>query len=191
VDVKSWMARTPPVSVVRPVRCPDCGAAGAPVGGRVVLQGHGLRLRQLRGPLAPGSAPAVTVVPVRKYQCIWCGAVLTVVPAETLSRKLYSGAAIAWALALYGLSQLAQVEVRGLVSPWLVVSTDSASRWRTLLRWCAAAEDGLFTKLPRLAGSCAQEVAAAAATAIAAFAVPVPEPPPLDVLAFHGAARAA
>jgi len=133
----------------------------------------------------------VTVVQVRMYRCICCGAVLTVVPAETLSRRLYSGAAIAWALALYGLSQLTQVAVRGLVSPWLEVSTDSDGRWRTLSRWCAAAGEGLFTKLPRLAGSCAREVAAAAATAIAAFAVPVPEPPSLDVLAFHGAARAA
>jgi len=131
------------------------------------------------------------VVPVRRFQCQLCGALVTVVPAETLSRKLYSGAAIAWALALYGLMQLAQVEVRRLVSPWLVVSTDSASRWRTLVRWCAAAEDGLFTKLPRLAGSCEREVAAAAANAIAAFAVPVPEPPSRDVLAFFGAVRAA
>lgn len=114
------------------------------------------------------------------------------VPAETLSRRLYSAAAIAWALALYGLSLLAPATVRELVSPWRVVATSSARRWRTLSRWSATvALGGLFTRLPPLTGSTARQKAAAAAIAISSFAVPAPEPPPLDVLAFHGAARAA
>ena len=112
-------------------------------------------------------------------------------PAETLSRRLYSAAAIAWALALYGLSLLAPGAVRELVSPWRVVAASSATRWRTLSRWCAATASGLFSRLPPLTGATVREVAAAAATAISAYAVPAPEPPPLDVLAFHGAARAA
>lgn len=134
----------------------------------------------------------MTEVRGRRYRCIRCRAVLMVVPAETLSRRLYSAAAIAWALALYGLSLLAPPDVRELVSPWQVVTASSASRWRTLSRWCGAvAAGGLFTRLPPLIGATARQAAAAAATAISAFAVPAPEPPPLSVLAFHGAARAA
>lgn len=115
-----------------------------------------------------------------------------VVPAETLSRRLYSAAAIAWALALYGLSLLTPAGVRELVSPWRVVDESSATRWRTLSRWCAAvAAGGLFSRLLPLAGATPRQVAAAAAVCLSAFAVPEPEPPPLDVLAFHGAARAA
>lgn len=133
----------------------------------------------------------MTEVSARRYRCIHCRAVLTVAPAETLSRRLYSAAAIAWSLALYGLSLLAPEAVRELVSPWRVVAASSATRWRTLSRWCTAAASGLFTRLPPLTGATARQVAAATATGLSAFAVPVPEPPPLDVLAFHGAARAA
>jgi hypothetical protein len=133
----------------------------------------------------------VTEVFERRYRCLWCRAVLTVAPAETLTRRLYSAAAIAWALALYGLSLLAPGAVRELVSPWRVVAASSATRWRMLSRWCTAAAGGLFTRLPLLTGTSARQVAASAAAALSAFAVPVPEPPPMDVLAFHGAARAA
>jgi hypothetical protein len=163
-----------------------------PVGERVIVRGHGLRTRQLRGPPTPHATPVVTEVRVRRYRCTRCGAVLTVVPAETLTRRLYSAAAIAWALALYGLSLLAPAAVRELVSPWQVVTASSATRWRTLSRWCRAAADGrLFTRLPPLTGATVRQVAAAAAISISAHAVPAPEPPSLDVLAFHGAARAA
>jgi hypothetical protein len=162
-----------------------------PVGGGVVVQGHGLRVRQLRGPLAPHEAPAVTEIQLRRYRCIQCLALMTVTPAETLSRRLYSAAAIAWALALYGLSLLAPAEVRELVSPWRVVAASSATRWRTLSRWCRAAAAGLFGRLPPLTGATGRQTAASAALAISAYATPAPEPPPLDVLAFRGAARAA
>jgi len=134
----------------------------------------------------------VTEIYERRYRCTDCWAVLTVGPAETLTRRLYSAAAIAWALALYGLSLLAPQAVRELVSPWRVVASSSATRWRTLSRWSAAViAGGLFSKLPPLTGSTTRQRAAAAATALSAFAVPAPEPPPLDVLAFHGAAHAA
>jgi hypothetical protein len=133
----------------------------------------------------------VTEVYERRYRCIRCRAVLAVAPAETLTRRLYSAAAIAWALALYGLSLLAPAAVRELVSPWQVVDASSATRWRTLSRWCTAVAAGLFTRLPPLTGTTPRQAAAAAAAALSAFAVPVPEPPSMDVLAFHGAARAA
>jgi hypothetical protein len=162
------------------------------VGDGIALHGHGLRSRQLRGPPSPGATPAVTEILARRYQCQRCDAVITVAPAETLTRRLYSAASIAWALALYGLRKLTAAAVRELVSPWRVVGDSSLSRWRTLERWCAAMRAGrLFSRVPPVVISTARTIAAAAATAISAFAIPPPDPPPLDVLAFHGAARAA
>jgi hypothetical protein len=119
---------------------------------------------------------------------------MTVVPAETLTQKLFSGAAIAWALALYGLSMLSAASVRAFVSPWQAVAASSAYRWRTLQRWCASAEAGtLFSKVPPLSSAegTARAVAAAMANAVGAHAVPLPEPPSRATLAFLGATRAA
>lgn len=129
---------------------------------------------------------------MRRYECQRCTAVVTVVPSETLSGRLYSAAAIAWALALYGLSLFTPASIRELVSPWRVVGDGSRTRWRTLHRWCVAAAQGnLFAHVPPMPTGNARAIAAAAATTISAFAIPRPDPPPLPVLAFHGAARAA
>jgi hypothetical protein len=148
-----------------------------------------VRTRQLRGPLTPGGAPELTVVQIRRYQCQSCAAITTVVPAETLSGRLYTAAAIALALALYGLSRLASAAVRRQVSPWQV--TASPGSWRTLSRWCAAADAPLFRKLRPTVGE-SRAVARAVAVALTAYAPPAPEPPrSMLELAFAGAARAA
>jgi hypothetical protein len=134
----------------------------------------------------------VHLVSVRRYACQRCGAITVVAPAETLTRRLYSAAAIAWALALFGVSLLSPAAVRQLVSPFRVVGYTSAPRWATLLRWCAAASGGrLFQTLRQLAPSgSARQVAETVAAAVSAYAIPSPSPPALEVLAFHGAARA-
>lgn len=192
VEVKSWAARRPLVGEVRPGRCPDCGFASGPIGSDLGLHGHGLRSRQLLGPMAPGAEPMAAEIEVRRYRCRNCKAVMTVGPAGTMTSRLYSAAAIAWALALYGLSALPPASVRALISPWRVTGHEAVRRWRTLARWCRTAAGGrLFARVPALEGTTLRAVAGAAATAVSAFAVPLPEPPPLDVLAFHGAARAA
>lgn len=133
------------------------------------------------------------VVRVRRFRCVACGAVVTVTPAETLTRRLYSAAAIAWSLALFGLTLLSTSAIRRRVSPLRIVGPTSAARWVTVLRWCRAIEAGrLFRGARRAApGSGARAIAEAAAASIAAHALPSPEPPPLLVLAFLGAARAA
>lgn len=122
-----------------------------------------------------------------------CLAVATVAPAETLTKRLYSAAAIAWSLALFGISLLSATAIRQLVSPMRIVGPTSAARWVTVLRWCGAVEAGhLFVCARRAAaGASTRAIAEAAAAAIAAHALPSPEPPPLPVLAFFGAARAA
>jgi hypothetical protein len=192
LDVKSWAVEMPSVDAVRPTCCPACLAPSRPVGGGLVLYGHGQRDRQQWGPPAPDLPPAIRVVRVRRYECQRCGALTTVVPAETLTKRLYSGAAIAWALALFGISLLSPVDVRALVSPWRVVGASSARHWVTLSRWCAAAAEGRLFRAVRslaLSGS-ARKVAQTVAAAVGAHTLPSPEPPTLDVLAFFGAARA-
>ena len=51
VAIKSWIAQTPSVEEVRPVRCAGCGAASRPVGGSLNVHGQGLMQRQVRGVL--------------------------------------------------------------------------------------------------------------------------------------------
>lgn len=156
------------------------------------MQGHGVRERQLLGPGDVGAVPALRVIQVRRYRCVLCRAVTTVGPAELLTRRLYSAAAIAYALALFAISRLSPRAVRERVSPFRIVGATSASRWRTLLRWCSAASAG---RLFRVVGPLpetwpARRVAERAVMMLASYALPSPDPPPLTVLAFLGAARA-
>lgn len=187
LGVKLW-EKLPTVSEVRPAHCPSCQAASAPLGERLVLHGHGVRERQLWGPVEPGGPPQLRIGYVRRYRCTKCGATPTVAPAEVLTGRLYTAAAIAWALALYGLEKLAASAVRTRVSPMGVVGATAAVGWLTLRRWCRdVLASRLFRGVRRVDGT-AREVAAAAAASLSAYVLPSLEPPPLSVRAFHGAA---
>jgi hypothetical protein len=188
VDVKSWMAKPPSVDKVRPACCPACEAPSHPVGANLVLYGHGLRQRKLWGPPAPRQAPAVVVFQGRRYECQRCGAVTMVVPAETLTRRRYSGPSIAWALALFGVALMSPLAIRYLVSPWKTWS----STWVTPLRWASDASEGrLFRCVRPLPKDWpTRKMAERVATTVAAYAPPSPEPPAVDILAFVGAALA-
>ena len=132
----------------------------------------------------------MTVVQVRRYLCTACGKAVTVGPSEALPGRLYTASAIALALALYGLLQLASAKVRALVSPMRTVGATSAARWVTLKRWCrVVGTPALFSRARRVEGG-PRRVAGEAAASLAAHALPSPEPPPLHVQAFLGAARA-
>ena len=72
MDVKTWAARQPSCSAVRPSKCTACSAASRPAGSALVIVGHGLRARTLEGPPAPGQAPALTEVVARRYRCRAC-----------------------------------------------------------------------------------------------------------------------
>src|SRR4051812_21655518 len=100
LDFKRWQQSPPSVDAVRPGRCPGGGAGGSPPGEPHGLHGHGLRERQLRGPVAPGAPPAIVVLRIRRYRCRPCGVVVTVAPRETAAGRLYTLSAVAWALAL-------------------------------------------------------------------------------------------
>jgi len=117
--------------------------------------------------------------------------VTTVAPSETLTKRLYTASAIAWALALFGLLMSPRA-IRDLVCPLRIWGTTSAARWQTLLRWSAAAAAGrLFSTVREMpADWSARTVAARVAATLSACTLPSLEPPPLDVQAFHGAALA-
>ena len=172
LDVKRWLADPPGVDEVRPGRCPVCEAPSRPSGGAIGLHGHGLRERHQWGPATPGGLPELIGILVRRYQCQPCGAVVVVVPRGVLRRRLYSAAAIALALALYGVAALAPREARRRVSPLRMVGATAAAGWASLRRWSRAVRaERLFPAVRALPpGASLRQVAARAATTLAAFA---------------------
>jgi hypothetical protein len=69
---------------------------------------------------------------------------MTVVPATVVARKHYSGAAVALALALWGLCGWSAAQVRAAVAG-LAQGGQAARGWRTLARWaCQVAQGQLF-----------------------------------------------
>lgn len=193
MDLKSWQQRLPAVGEVRPERCPVCGRASCPVGAPLVLHGHGTREREIRGPVAPGQPPVSVPVTVRRYRCLPCSAVLTVVPRSMLARRRYSAAAISLALALWGLLLATAAEVRRQVNPDQVVGATAAAGWATLRRWARAVKQGrLFPTTPLPSGRPTwRQVAASAAAAMAGRAGPDSRAWPIEQRAFAAAARAA
>jgi transposase len=146
VAIKSWIAQTPSVDEVRPVRCAGCGAASRPVGSTLNVHGQGLMQRQVRGVLEVDGESGVYVLDVRRYECQRCGAVMTVVPAEVLARRQYSASTIALALHLWLTMGLSDRVVRDQVCAWRRRGR-SARGWAQLYRWARQAAS-LFA-LPR------------------------------------------
>jgi hypothetical protein len=190
VSVNQWLQRVPSVDEVRPGTCVVCDAAARPGGGRLVLHGHGLRSRQLRGPPAVRAPPSLREVLTRRYECQRCGAVLVVVPCDVAPRRHYAATAIALALALYGVLGRSQATVRSAVSSDGALGVCATYRWRTLARWIdAMAAHALLPALHALAAAQGRRaIAQRAAMAIGAHAPPsLPEGAP-ELRAFAGAA---
>jgi hypothetical protein len=172
LNVKRWRAQLPTVDEVRPGRCPVCEAPSRPAGGALGLHGHGLRERHQWGPADVGPAAAVIGVLAWRYRCQPCRAVIMVVPLGLLPGRLYSAGAIALALALWGVAELAPAEVRRGVSPHRIVGTTAAAGWASLRRWSRAVRAGRLFPVVRALPEEARlrQVAARAATTLAAFA---------------------
>jgi len=183
------MAAPPSVEQARPGRCPGCGAAARPVGGRLGLHGHGLRERQQRGPVTPESAPAVVVVALRRYRCVACAAVIAVVPRDVEPRRHYSRPAIALALALWSVAPLPPAEIRQRISPWPIVGATAAGEgWVTLRRWARAGRAGrLFGAVGRPLVGTLRQVAGRLAAIALGHAPPVLRHLPREAQVFHGA----
>lgn len=141
IPVNSWVKGAPTIEAARPARCRKCGAAARPVGERLVVVGHGIRLRQLRG-AAEGIARTLTLH-VRRFRCRACRSVLVVVPRAVKAGRHFERRAIAAALYLFGVAGQAAAAIRAAVG-----GLGADRRWRTLVRWCDAARDGsLFGQL--------------------------------------------
>lgn len=193
LDLKRWMTDAPLVDEARPASCPCCAAGSRPLGQGLVIVGHGRRSRQQRGPLEPGAQPVEVEVKTRRYRCKACGAILVVAPRGVVPRRLYSGSAIAWALALLALCHFAPKLVRDHVSPWTEVGDTAFSGWAQLRRWiCAVRAHQLFESMrPCPASWRGRAVAERCATTLAARAPPAFDAEPIEVRAFFGAAHAA
>jgi hypothetical protein len=141
--------------------------------------------------MVAGGAPRLVVVRVRRYACL-CGAILTVVPRETLPGRLYTISAVAWALALFGVDGASPQDVRRRTSPWAVVGATAAAGWATLRRWVAAVrERRLLTDVRACPPDfTARQVAGRAATTMAGFAPLIAAAMPIAARAFAGAPRA-
>lgn len=188
VSVKKWAEEVPPIEHVRPGSCSKCGAASRPPGGPLVLVGHGLRERQVRGPAQPTGQPETQVVRVRRYRCRRCGGLTTVLPRGLTARRHYSASAIGLALCLHGLRGLSIGETRLRVCTWRVGF--ETARWSTLPLWVAAIGQGrLFPQVrPAAPRASLRKRAERAAATLCAFALCGGG---VEAQAFEGAALAA
>jgi hypothetical protein len=133
LDVKTWLAAPPTVEAARPPSCP-CGVASREPGRRLGLHGHGLRERQVRGPVVADGRPLTVTLVCRRYRCTACATVVLVVPRGVAPRRHYGFAAIAMALTLWLLVGEPIREVRRRVCAWQI-TRESTSSWSTLRRW--------------------------------------------------------
>jgi len=87
----------------------------------------------------------MTTIHARRYECQRCGACMVVVPTDVVPGRMYSGPAIALALALWALLGIGAAHVRARISPFTIVGAAAAGRWITLRRWARdAAQRRLF-----------------------------------------------
>lgn len=188
IDVKEWAERVPAIGRVRPRRCPCCEAPAQPVGGRLGVVGHGLRDRQVRGPLDPGMVGGFVIVRVRRFRCLSCGTVISVVPRGVAPRRHFGAGAIGLAIALLA-SGLCTLAVRGRVGGF---GAAEASEWRTVRDWVEAGLEGrLVRSLRGLPGLERGPGARRLSSLLAGHAPPGTSSSKLETLAFFGAIEAA
>ena len=154
-----------------------------------MLVGHGLRSRQVLGPTSFGAAPEALVVPLRRYRCRACRAIVVVGPRGLVHDRSYSASAIAGALAAMA-SGATSVGVRTRTSPWTTVGPSAAERWVTLVRWVDAAQQGELFAVTGLGELSRRRVAEQVTLALAARGGHVPGMN-LAASAFAGASLAA
>jgi hypothetical protein len=188
IEVKFWLETIPSVDRVRPSCCPRCKVASRPPGGRVEVVGHGLRDRQVRGRLAVDERARLVVVRVRRFLCLACGAVITVVPAGVAARRHFGAGSIGLALRYLGRGEV----VRRIRDALGGVGPPDAGGWITLRRWAEAVRRGtLLPRLPPLAIRSPRVRAAQAAAILSTYAAPSLATAPVDTQVFAGAERLA
>ena len=147
IDWESWTPGgwapdlVPDVDDARPKRCPRCGKP-ARCNGRVCLQGHGVRCRDVVAfALTTSFSERAVLCWVRRYRCTECHAVPSVLPRGVLPRYLYSVGAIVAAFLVVeeepvgdGATEEEAYQHHG--SKRRTAWTDASPyRWRSLGRW--------------------------------------------------------
>jgi hypothetical protein len=188
IVVKFWVREMPSVERARPKCCPRCHIGSRPIGERLQVVGHGLRDRQVRGCIDPDGAAAMVIIRVRRYRCLACAAVITVVPAGVAIRRHFGAGSLGLALALFGGGSSAR-QVRshlgGLGAP-------ETHGWVTLRRWTAAlARGALLPRLGPVSLPRSRPRAARAAAIIATYAPPSTSSASFALQAFEGAVHLA
>lgn len=156
----------------------------------MVLHGHGLAERQQRGPAAEGGQPTCAGIIVRRYLCTACNTVMRVLPASSVPRKHFSGAAIAMAFALWGLGGKSARGVREQVSDQKILGA-GARGWDSLSRWVREVAAGrLFAGLglSSIAGG-PRKIAARAGQALIGWASATAREASPEAAAFNGASH--
>ena len=188
IEVKFWAEEAPAVELVRPACCPRCGIAARPVGGRIELVGHGVRDRQVRGLFEPEGRAGTRVVRVRRFRCLGCGAVSTVVPRGVLARRHFGAGTIGLGLLLLGRREsqrTIRIRLGGLGPP-------EDLSWRVLGRWIDAVRRGaLFGRLAAIPITARRERAARAAAILSTYAAPSLASASAEAQVFFGAERLA
>lgn len=140
----SWLpGDVPDVNDVRPTRCPSCRHS-ARLGSRIYLHGHGHRERTVVVlPTVDDECAEIAECWVRRYRCVECGAVPSVLPRGVLPRYLYCAAAIVSAFFLTtkrpvgdGLSDVDAYERQGMYRRARGCS-EAPFRWRSIGRWAS------------------------------------------------------
>ena len=188
IEVKKWAEEIPSAEQARPACCSQCGAASRPLGAVLVVVGHGLRERQVRGPADAMGEPEIRTISVRRYRCRLCGGLTTVLPRGLTARRHYSASAIGLSLCLFGMRRLTLGETRRRVCPWRVGF--ETELWTTLSGWLGAIAEGrlLSGVRPSPPSFSLCEQAERAAATLCALSL---EGGSLEARAFQGAALAA
>ncbi len=150
----------PPVAAVRPAFCPHCAAIGRQLDGTVVLEGNGLRTREVVVAVFDGGPRFVRVSCwSRRFLCRSCGKSTLVRPPGVLPGCLYSvGAIVAAWWSSWSLMRKEEHARTAVCAPEGADRPEGDKpRWRTPYRW-ASRLSGLFPGHLPLAGGWRQEV---------------------------------
>lgn len=134
-SVERWLQQMPTVEEARPARCPLCNAPSHPVGEGLGLHGHGVRSRQVWGPLSAEAEPQIHEVLVRRYKCQSCGQTFTVGPEAMVRRYLYMVTTIVAGLWRWALGREPARRIRRRLSPLQVQGEARPGWWASLARW--------------------------------------------------------
>jgi len=130
------------------------------------------------------------VILARRYRCTACDTVMRVLPASSAARKHFSGAAIAMALALWGLGGKSAREVREQVSDQRILGA-GVRGWRSLCRWAREITAGRLFAWLGLSGKAGRPraLAARAAQALIGWAAVAAREAAPEAAAFDGASH--